>query len=104
MCGLFAVQSSERLALAEGSKLALVAVGSAAARGVYGLVSNLGGLLVRTLFAPFEEAAFVAFSRCGRRAFDGAGAAADAIHAAHARVAASYVTSCLLSLEVVILL
>ena len=32
-------------------------------QGVYGLVSNLGSLVVRLLFQPFEEAAFLAFSR-----------------------------------------
>lgn len=34
-----------------------------AAQGVYGLVAGLGSLVVRTLFQPFEEAAFLAFSR-----------------------------------------
>ena len=32
-------------------------------QGVYGLVTNLGSLAVRNLFQPFEEAAFLAFSR-----------------------------------------
>ena len=32
-------------------------------QGVYGLVTNLGSLVVRLLFQPFEEAAFLAFSR-----------------------------------------
>lgn len=32
-------------------------------QGVYGLVANLGSLVVRTLFQPFEEAAFAAFSK-----------------------------------------
>jgi oligosaccharide translocation protein RFT1 len=43
----------------------LVAGSSAFDQGVYGLVSNLGGLVVRLLFQPFEEAAFTAFSRWG---------------------------------------
>lgn len=30
---------------------------------MYGLVSNLGSLVVRTLFTPLEEAAFASFSR-----------------------------------------
>ena len=34
-------------------------------QGVYGLVSNLGSLAVRTLFQPLEEAAFAAFSAWG---------------------------------------
>ena len=32
-------------------------------QGVYGLVTNLGSLVVRTIFFPVEEAAFWAFSR-----------------------------------------
>ncbi len=32
-------------------------------QGVYGLVANLGSLVVRTLFAPLEELAFAVFSR-----------------------------------------
>jgi len=32
-------------------------------QGVYGLVTNLGSLVVRTIFFPVEEAAFRAFSR-----------------------------------------
>jgi hypothetical protein len=51
--------------LAEGSKLVLVATQSAAEQGVYGLASNLGSLVVRTVFQPFEEAAFLAFARPG---------------------------------------
>lgn len=31
-------------------------------QGVYGLVANLGSLVVRTLFQPLEDAAFLAFS------------------------------------------
>ena len=30
---------------------------------MYGLVVNLGSLVVRTLFAPLEDVAFAAFSR-----------------------------------------
>jgi desulfoferrodoxin (superoxide reductase-like protein) len=32
---------------------------------VYGLVVNLGSLVVRTAFQPFEEAAFTSFSTSG---------------------------------------
>jgi hypothetical protein len=56
---------AEKLLLAEGSKLALVALESSYNQGVYGLVANLGSLAVRLLFTPVEEAAFTAFSRCG---------------------------------------
>ena len=38
---------------------------SAYDQGVYGLVSSLGSLVVRTLFQPVEEAAFTAFSKQG---------------------------------------
>jgi oligosaccharide translocation protein RFT1 len=54
---------AEKLLLAEGSKLALVAVESSYNQGVYGLVSNLGSLVVRIVFQPFEEVAFATFSR-----------------------------------------
>lgn len=50
--------------LSEGSKLALVGFESSYNQGVYGLVANLGSLVVRLLFTPIEEAAFTAFSRC----------------------------------------
>ncbi len=53
----------EKQILAEGSKVVLVAVQSQYNQGVYGLVGNLGSLLVRTLFQPLEEIAFAAFSR-----------------------------------------
>jgi oligosaccharide translocation protein RFT1 len=53
----------EKLVLAEGSKLALVGFESSYNQGVYGLVANLGSLVVRLLFTPIEEAAFTAFSR-----------------------------------------
>jgi oligosaccharide translocation protein RFT1 len=52
------------LVLSEGSKLALVGFESSYNQGVYGLVANLGSLVVRLLFTPIEEAAFTAFSRC----------------------------------------
>ncbi len=36
--------------LAEGSKMVMVAFQSSYSQGVYGLVSNLGSLVVRTIF------------------------------------------------------
>jgi oligosaccharide translocation protein RFT1 len=57
------LSQAEKLVLAEGSKFALVAFESSYNQGVYGLVANLGSLLVRLLFLPVEEAAFTAFSR-----------------------------------------
>ena len=49
--------------LAEGSKMAVAAFQGSHDQGVYGLVAGLGSVVVRTLFQPFEEAAFVAFSK-----------------------------------------
>ena len=45
--------------------MVLAAVQGPRSQGVYGLVANLGSLVVRTLFQPFEEAAFTAFSQAG---------------------------------------
>ncbi|GIL92754.1 hypothetical protein Vretimale_11741 [Volvox reticuliferus] len=74
---VFTLQAVEKLALAEGSKVVLATIQSAVNQGVYGLVSNLGSLVVRTLFQPLEEAAFAAFSTWGADAkASGAGAAA----------------------------
>ncbi|KAF8057727.1 r [Scenedesmus sp. PABB004] len=75
---LFGIQAAEKLLLAEGSKLALVALESSYNQGVYGLVANLGSLAVRLLFTPVEEAAFTAFSRAGLGAAGAPGAAGRA--------------------------
>ncbi|MEW5310576.1 MAG: hypothetical protein WDW38_002362 [Sanguina aurantia] len=61
--GFSQLRKVEKLLLAEGSKLLLVAYQSRLDQGVYGLVSNLGSLAVRMLFVPLEEAAFAVFSR-----------------------------------------
>ena len=53
----------EKQVLAEGSKMVLVAFQSQYDQGVYGLVGNLGSLLVRLLLQPLEEIAFATFSR-----------------------------------------
>ncbi len=58
-------QAGEKLLLAEGSKLVMAAFSNSHAQGVYGLVTNLGSLVVRTLFQPIEEAAFLSFSKSG---------------------------------------
>ena len=58
-------QAAEKLVLAEGSKMVMAVAQSAYDQGVYGLVANLGSLVVRTLFQPVEEAAFTAFSKSG---------------------------------------
>ena len=59
------MQAGEKLLLAEGSKMVMAMGQSAYDQGVYGLVSSLGSLVVRTLFQPVEEAAFTAFSKQG---------------------------------------
>lgn len=60
---IFAAQACGKLLLAEGSKAVLTVSTPLHEQGVYGLVTNLGSLVVRTLFQPYEEVAFVAFSR-----------------------------------------
>jgi oligosaccharide translocation protein RFT1 len=62
-CGVFAAQAAGKLLLAEGSKAVLAATTPLQEQGVYGLVTNLGSLVVRTIFQPFEEASFLAFTR-----------------------------------------
>lgn len=57
------LQAVEKLVLAEGSKMAVAAFQDAQAQGVYGLVQGLGSIVVRTVFQPFEEAAFLTFSK-----------------------------------------
>ena len=57
------VQAGEKLLLQEGSRVVMVLCATSDSQGVYGLVTNLGSLVVRTLFQPLEEAAFLAFSQ-----------------------------------------
>ena len=59
----FSLQALGKLVLAEGSKAVLAVVTSPKVQGVYGLVNNLGSLVVRTLFQPYEEIVFVSFSK-----------------------------------------
>lgn len=68
----FSLQAGGKLVLAEGGKAVLAAAADGAGQGVYGLVTNLGSLVVRTVFQPFEEAAFAAFSRGAGEAGPGA--------------------------------
>ncbi len=80
--------------------MVLVATQSGADQGAYGLASNLGSLVVRTLFQPFEEAAFLAFAHPrdgggggggGRDGGSGGGAAEAAAAARLGRVLAAAV-------------
>lgn len=48
-------QALEKLLLAEGSKMVMLAFQSTHAQGVYGLVTNLGSLVVRTIFQVCTE-------------------------------------------------
>ena len=63
---LFGVQALGKFFLAEGSKLVMAAVQSDYDQGILGLVTNLGSLVVRMVFQPVEEAAFLAFSALPR--------------------------------------
>ena len=44
------LQAATKLLLAEGSKVVMVASQNSYSQGIYGLVSNLGSLVVRTIF------------------------------------------------------
>lgn len=68
LAGTFSFQAIEKLVLAEGTKMAAATTQSAYHQGIYGLVSNLGSLVVRTFFQPLEEAAFLAFSHSSHNA------------------------------------
>lgn len=64
----FAAQAVLKLVLAEGDKAAAaVLLSNQGALGVYALASGVGSLAVRTVLAPFEEAAFFAFTRCRKK-------------------------------------
>ena len=56
-------QAGVHLLQTEGSKMVMALCQSSYNQGVYGLVTNLGSLVVRTIFFPVEEAAFRAFSK-----------------------------------------
>lgn len=57
----FSAQAAWKLVLAEGDKAVLLAWRAPDTTGVYGLASNLGGLVARILLQPLEEAAFATF-------------------------------------------
>ena len=58
----FTFQAIEKHFLGEGEKFAMAAFQPPYDQGVYGLVNNLGSIVVRTAFQPFEQAVFTAFS------------------------------------------
>ena len=62
----FVFQSIEKMLLTEGAKLVLIAYRSSLldeVSGVYGLVENLGGIVVRIIFRPVEEMCALLFSQ-----------------------------------------
>eukprot|EP00958_Prasinococcus_capsulatus_P018893 scaffold2261_cov405-Prasinococcus_capsulatus_cf.AAC.24 len=64
----FGAQAFTKHVLAEGEKVVMVlSSDSLHSQGVYGLVSNLGSLAVRCILQPFEEAAFILFSKLRSR-------------------------------------
>ena len=58
----FTLQAIEKHVLGEGEKFAMAAFRPTYDQGVYGLVNNLGSVVVRTCLQPFEQAIFTAFS------------------------------------------
>ncbi|CAE7396721.1 RFT1 [Symbiodinium natans] len=54
-----------KLALTEGEKMLLLVLFTEQDWGVFGLVSNLGSIILRLLFAPIEEIAYSVFSAAG---------------------------------------
>jgi len=58
----FTVQAIEKHFLGEGEKFVMAVFQPPYDQGVYGLVNNLGSIVVRTAFQPFEQAIFTAFS------------------------------------------
>ncbi|KAL3161254.1 hypothetical protein ABBQ38_009618 [Trebouxia sp. C0009 RCD-2024] len=71
MCWRFLLQAGVHLLQTEGSRMVMALCQSSYNQGVYGLVTNLGSLVVRTIFFPVEEAAFRAFSKPSSKGSEG---------------------------------
>ncbi|KAL6195234.1 hypothetical protein ACLB2K_030854 [Fragaria x ananassa] len=63
MCELFALQSCVKLILQEGQNFVLLQWATYYNQAVYGFVDNLGSLVVRMVFLPFEESTYATFAR-----------------------------------------
>eukprot|EP00397_Hematodinium_sp_SG-2012_P031761 GEMP01033755.1.p1 GENE.GEMP01033755.1~~GEMP01033755.1.p1 ORF type:complete len:349 (+),score=81.68 GEMP01033755.1:551-1597(+) len=64
--GQFALSGLQKLVLTEAEKVFLMAWFDQDVWGAFSLVSNLGSLILRLLFAPLEDVAFSSFSRASR--------------------------------------
>jgi len=58
----FSLQAMEKHFLGECEKFVMAFFQPTYDQGIFGLVNNLGSLIVRTVFQPFEQAVFTAFS------------------------------------------